>query len=127
MTASSAPLAMLSSAAAATASGLPDFALQLDGLSKTYAPRGRFGAVTALDHIDLKVPRGAMFGLLGPNGAGKSTMINILAGLVVKTGGKARIWTHDVDAEPRQSRAAIGVVPQELLEQREKLAGRFKL
>jgi ABC-2 type transport system ATP-binding protein len=105
---------MLSSAAAATASGLPDFALQLDGLSKTYAPRGRFGAVTALDHIDLKVPRGAMFGLLGPNGAGKSTMINILAGLVVKTGGTARIWTHDVDAEPRQSRAAIGVVPQEL-------------
>jgi ABC-2 type transport system ATP-binding protein len=114
MAASSAPLAMLSSAAAATAPGLPDFALQLDGLSKTYAPRGRFGAVTALDHIDLKVPRGAMFGLLGPNGAGKSTMINILAGLVVKTGGKARIWTHDVDEEPRQSRAAIGVVPQEL-------------
>ena len=105
---------MLSSAAAATAPGLPDFALQLDGLSKTYAPRGRFGAVTALDHIDLKIPRGAMFGLLGPNGAGKSTMINILAGLVVKTGGKARIWTHDVDEEPRQSRAAIGVVPQEL-------------
>jgi ABC-2 type transport system ATP-binding protein len=105
---------MLSSAAAATAPGLPDFALQLDGLSKTYAPRGRFGAVTALGHIDLKIPRGAMFGLLGPNGAGKSTMINILAGLVVKTGGKARIWTHDVDEEPRQSRAAIGVVPQEL-------------
>ena len=114
MTASSAPLAMLSSAAAATAPGLPDFALQLDGLSKTYAPRGRFGAVTALDHIDLKVPRGAMFGLLGPNGAGKSTLINILAGLVVKTGGTARIWTHDIDQEPRQSRAAIGIVPQEL-------------
>ena len=114
MTASSAPLAMLTSAAAATAPDLPDFALQLDGLSKTYAPRGRFGAVTALDRIDLKVPRGAMFGLLGPNGAGKSTMINILAGLVVKTGGKARIWTHDVDEEPRRSRAAIGIVPQEL-------------
>ncbi|HEV2678141.1 MAG TPA: ABC transporter ATP-binding protein [Aliidongia sp.] len=105
---------MLSSAAVATAPGLPEFALQLDGLSKTYAPRGKFGAVTALDRIDLKVPRGAMFGLLGPNGAGKSTMINILAGLVVKTGGSARIWTHDVDQEPRQSRAAIGVVPQEL-------------
>jgi len=114
MTASSAPLAMLASVAAATAPGLPDFALQLDGLSKTYAPRGRFGAVTALDHIDLKVPRGAMFGLLGPNGAGKSTLINILAGLVVKTGGTARIWTHDIDQEPRQSRAAIGIVPQEL-------------
>jgi len=114
MTASSAPLAMLDSVAAATAPGLPDFALQLDGLSKTYAPRGRFGAVTALDHIDLKVPRGAMFGLLGPNGAGKSTLINILAGLVVKTDGTARIWTHDIDQEPRQSRAAIGIVPQEL-------------
>ena len=114
MTASPAPLAMLSSAAATTAPGLPDFALQLDGLSKTYAARGKFGPVTALDRVDLKVPRGAMFGLLGPNGAGKSTMINILAGLVVKTGGAARIWTHDIDAEPRQSRAAIGIVPQEL-------------
>jgi ABC-2 type transport system ATP-binding protein len=100
--------------AAATAPGLPDFALQLDGLSKTYAPRGRLGAVTALDRIDLKVPRGAMFGLLGPNGAGKSTLINILAGLVVKTGGTARIWTHNIDQESRQSRAAIGIVPQEL-------------
>ena len=114
MTASPAPLAMLSSAAVATAPGLPDFALQLDGLSKTYAPRGKFGPVTALDRVDLKVPRGAMFGLLGPNGAGKSTMINILAGLVMKTGGTARIWTHDIDDEPRQSRAAIGIVPQEL-------------
>ena len=114
MTASPAPLALIAADAVTTAPGLPEFALQLDGLSKTYAPRGRFGAVTALDHVDLKVPRGAMFGLLGPNGAGKSTMINILAGLVVKTGGRARIWTHDIDEEPRQSRAAIGIVPQEL-------------
>jgi ABC-2 type transport system ATP-binding protein len=105
---------MLSSAAVATGPALPEFALQIEGLTKTYAPRGRFGAVTALAGIDLKVPRGAMFGLLGPNGAGKSTLINILAGLVVKTGGKARIWTHDVDEEARQSRAAIGIVPQEL-------------
>jgi ABC-2 type transport system ATP-binding protein len=105
---------MLSSAAAATAPGLPDFALQLDGLSKTYAPRGKFGPVTALDNIDLKIPRGTMFGLLGPNGAGKSTMINILAGLVMKSAGTARIWTHDIDQEARQSRAAIGIVPQEL-------------
>jgi ABC-2 type transport system ATP-binding protein len=51
---------------------------------------------------------------LGPNGAGKSTMINIMAGLVVKTAGRVRIWGFDQDENPRQSRAAIGVMPQEL-------------
>jgi ABC-2 type transport system ATP-binding protein len=55
-----------------------------------------------------------MFGLLGPNGAGKSTTINILAGLVRKSAGTARIWRHDIDKAPRASRAAIGIVPQEL-------------
>jgi ABC-2 type transport system ATP-binding protein len=60
------------------------------------------------------VPSGSIFGLLGPNGAGKSTLINILAGLVVKTAGRVRIWGFDQDTNPRQSRAAIGVMPQEL-------------
>ena len=55
-----------------------------------------------------------MFGLLGPNGAGKSTLINILAGLTVKTSGQGLVWGHDIEAEPRRARAAIGVVPQEL-------------
>lgn len=98
----------------AASTGQPDFAIELKGLSKTYQPRGNAGPVVALDQIDLAIPRGSMFGLLGPNGAGKSTTINILAGLVVKSGGYARIWTHDIDKAPRNARAAIGIVPQEL-------------
>ncbi len=92
----------------------PDLAIELRGLSKTYHVRGKGEAVKALDNVDLAIPRGSMFGLLGPNGAGKSTTINILAGLVRKSAGSARIWRHDIDEEPRASRAAIGIVPQEL-------------
>jgi len=62
----------------------------------------------------LDIPRGSIFGLLGPNGAGKSTLINILAGLVKKSAGSVNIWGFDQDENPRQSRAAIGVMPQEL-------------
>jgi ABC-2 type transport system ATP-binding protein len=61
------------------------------------------------------VPRGQIFGLLGPNGAGKSTMINILAGLVNKTGGTASIWGFDIDKHPRNAKASIGIVPQEIV------------
>ena len=71
-------------------------------------------AKEALKGIDLTIPRGSIFGLLGPNGAGKSTIINILAGLVNKTAGRVEIWGFDQDVNPRQSRAAIGVMPQEL-------------
>ena len=85
-----------------------------EGLTKVYRGSGRIPAKTALDHIDLAIPRGSIFGLLGPNGAGKSTLINILASLVMKTAGHAAIWGIDIDADPRQARAAIGVVPQEL-------------
>jgi ABC-2 type transport system ATP-binding protein len=93
---------------------LPANAVEVRGLTKTYKAAGRAPAKEALKGIDLAIPRGSLFGLLGPNGAGKSTLINILAGLVNKTGGEARIWGRDVDREARQSRAAIGVVPQEL-------------
>ncbi|WP_136442007.1 ABC transporter ATP-binding protein [Pacificoceanicola onchidii] len=84
-------------------------AIQIKGLRKTYQ-----GGKEALKGVDLDVPRGAVFGLLGPNGAGKSTMINILAGLVTKTSGSVGIWGWDQDRNPRQSRASIGVMPQEL-------------
>ena len=84
-------------------------AIRIDGLKKTYE-----GGKQALKGIDLTVPAGSIFGLLGPNGAGKSTLINILAGLVTKTHGKVQIWGWDQDENPRQSRAAIGVMPQEL-------------
>ena len=89
-------------------------AIELRGLRKVYAGRGKSGPKEALKGIDLDVPQGSIFGLLGPNGAGKSTLINILAGLVLKTSGSVRIWGFDQDVNPRQSRAAIGVMPQEL-------------
>jgi ABC-2 type transport system ATP-binding protein len=92
---------------------LPDLAISAVGVDKTYRADGG-GRVHALKSVDLEVPRGGIFGLLGPNGAGKSTFINILAGLVIKTGGTAKVWGIDIDREPRQARAAIGVVPQEL-------------
>ncbi|MCC5971723.1 MAG: ABC transporter ATP-binding protein [Pararhodobacter sp.] len=88
--------------------------IEMTGLSKVYGGQGGSAPKEALKSIDLTVPRGSIFGLLGPNGAGKSTLINILAGLVVKTAGKVRIWGFDQDENPRQSRAAIGVMPQEL-------------
>ncbi len=93
---------------------MSEFALQISGLRKTYAATRRANAKEALKGVDLNIPKGAIFGLLGPNGAGKSTLINIMAGLVVKSGGQVRIWGFDQDINPRQSRAAIGVVPQEL-------------
>ena len=92
----------------------PDFAIEAQGLDKTYRAQGKGEAVHALKAVDLAIPRGSFFGLLGPNGAGKSTFINILGGLVVKSGGAARIWGHDIDADPMNARGAIGIVPQEL-------------
>lgn len=93
---------------------MPDYALEAEGLKKTY-PGGKTGEPKqALKGVDLKVRRGSIFGLLGPNGAGKSTFINIFAGLVTKSAGTARIWGVDIDRHPREARAGIGVVPQEL-------------
>ncbi|PHR60998.1 MAG: multidrug ABC transporter ATP-binding protein [Robiginitomaculum sp.] len=89
-------------------------AIELKGLSKTYRATKKAPAKIALKGIDLTIPRGSFFGLLGPNGAGKSTMINILAGLVTKTGGTAAICGYDIENETRQARASIGVVPQEI-------------
>jgi ABC-2 type transport system ATP-binding protein len=83
-------------------------------LSKTYAATKKSPAKVALKSVDLDVPQGSIFGLLGPNGAGKSTFINILAGLVSKTGGSAAVWGFDLDRNPREVRASIGVVPQEI-------------
>jgi len=92
---------------------MTDNAIEIQGLKKTYAATGRSAAKEALKGVDLTIPRGSIFGLLGPNGAGKSTLINILAGLVVKSAGSVKIWGFDQDRNPRQSRAAIGVMPQE--------------
>ncbi|WP_297769487.1 ABC transporter ATP-binding protein [uncultured Roseovarius sp.] len=89
-------------------------AIEIRGLTKTYEGQGKSPAKQALSNVDLDIPQGSVFGLLGPNGAGKSTLINILAGLVVKTAGQVTIWGFDQDHNPRQSRASIGVMPQEL-------------
>ncbi|OYX58153.1 MAG: multidrug ABC transporter ATP-binding protein [Brevundimonas subvibrioides] len=94
---------------------LPVNAIEVHGLEKTYAGNKKSPPKTALRGVDLVIPRGSMFGLLGPNGAGKSTLINILAGVVNKTGGTAAIWGRDIDERPRDARAALGVVPQEIV------------
>lgn len=90
-------------------------AIDIKGLKKVYRGMGGADDKLALKGIDLQIPRGSMFGLLGPNGAGKSTTINILAGLVNKTEGSASIWGFDIDQNPRNARANIGIVPQELM------------
>jgi ABC-2 type transport system ATP-binding protein len=87
-----------------------DAAISIRDLQKTYA-----GGKRALDGVSLDVPRGQIFGLLGPNGAGKSTLINILSGMVSKTGGEVSIWGFDIDEHPRNAKRAIGIVPQEIL------------
>ncbi|SDE69254.1 ABC-2 type transport system ATP-binding protein [Rhodospira trueperi] len=100
----------------------PNNAIEIAHLTKVYRSRasqsGRKGAdkapPRALDDVSLTIPRGSFFALLGPNGAGKSTLINVMAGLVMKTSGTVRIWDLDIDRQARQSRAAIGIVPQEL-------------
>jgi ABC-2 type transport system ATP-binding protein len=95
-----------------SAAALPDLAVEVSGLNKTY--RSRKGSKTALVDFSLQIPRGSFFGLLGPNGAGKSTLINIMAGLVAKSSGTVKIWDYDIAKDERQARLAIGVVPQEL-------------
>jgi ABC-2 type transport system ATP-binding protein len=75
----------------------------------------RFGDLHALSGIDLEIPQGEFFGLLGPNGAGKTTLISVLAGLVRADRGSARVMGHDVRADYRGARRALGVVPQELV------------
>jgi ABC-2 type transport system ATP-binding protein len=89
---------------------MTDAAIEIDTLQKTYA-----GGKRALDGVSFDVPRGQIFGLLGPNGAGKSTLINILSGMVNKTGGRVSIWGFDIDAHPRNAKNSIGIVPQEIL------------
>ena len=87
--------------------------LSVKNLSKTYIKNGS-KKIEALSNLNLEVKQGEIFGLLGPNGAGKSTFINILAGLVLKSSGEINVWGFDIDKNPRQVRASIGIVPQEL-------------
>lgn len=89
-------------------------AIEIRNLCKTYKSSKKFPEKVALKNIDLDIPRGSIFALLGPNGAGKSTMINIMAGLVIKTSGNVNIWGFDIDENPRNAKCSIGIVPQEI-------------
>ncbi len=88
-------------------------ALKISKLSKIYKLKNN-KFLKALSDITFEVKQGEIFGLLGPNGAGKSTLINILAGTVIKTEGNVNVWGFDLDLNPRQVRASLGVVPQEV-------------
>ena len=87
--------------------------LYVKDLNKTYS-KNSSKSVQAIKNLNLEVNEGEIFGLLGPNGAGKSTFINILAGTTLKTSGEVNIWGFDLDINPRQARASIGIVPQEI-------------
>ena len=90
-------------------------ALRARNLTKVYQKiKGSNKPVLALNKLNLEVKQGEIFGLLGPNGAGKTTFINILGGLVVKNSGDVNVWGFDLDTNPRQVRASLGIVPQEV-------------
>ena len=86
-------------------------ALEIKNLTKTYQDESEY---YALDDVSLNVKAGSIFGLLGPNGAGKSTLINIISGIVFKSSGDVSVWGMDIEKERKQSKLAVGIVPQEL-------------
>ena len=92
---------------------IPDnkLALEIKSLNKFYDGDTKNNA---LNNVSLNIPAGSIFGLLGPNGAGKSTLINIISGAVIKSAGQVIVWGYDIDKYRKQSKLAIGVVPQEL-------------
>ncbi|MDA7832289.1 ABC transporter ATP-binding protein [Candidatus Pelagibacter sp.] len=87
--------------------------LSVKNLKKIYSSK-QAGENLALNDLNLDVKDGEIFGLLGPNGAGKTTFINIIAGTVIKTAGQVNVWGSDLDKNPRQVRASVGIVPQEV-------------
>ncbi|MCA9398858.1 MAG: ATP-binding cassette domain-containing protein, partial [Candidatus Omnitrophica bacterium] len=84
-------------------------AISIQNLQKTYSD-----GTQALRGINLEVEEGDFCALLGSNGAGKTTIIGILTGLVIKTGGAASVFGHDVVNDAVNARKAMGVVPQEM-------------
>ncbi len=84
-----------------------DNAIKAEGLVR------RFNGTTAVDDLDLEIPRGEIYGFLGPNGAGKSTTVRVLCTLLTPSAGRAFVAGHDVADEPEQVRLRIGVALQE--------------
>lgn len=83
--------------------------ISIQNLDKTYD-----NGFTALDKVNLEINKGEIFALLGPNGAGKTTLIGSICGIVSPTGGNISVFGHDTIKEYKQTRARIGLVPQEL-------------
>ena len=90
--------------------------LNVENLNKIYSKKrsSSIESIHALKNLNLEVKQGEIFGLLGPNGAGKSTFINILGGSTIKSSGIVNVWGFDLDKNPRQAKASIGIVPQEV-------------
>ena len=89
-------------------------ALTVENLTKVYSDSKNKKENKALNNLNFYVKQGEIFGLLGPNGAGKTTFLSILGGTVSKTKGKINVWGFDIDKNPRQVKASIGIVPQEV-------------
>ena len=89
-------------------------ALTVENLTKVYVDAKTKKENNALTNLSFEVRQGEVFGLLGPNGAGKTTFLSILGGTVTKTGGSVNVWGFNLDKNPRQVKASIGIVPQEV-------------
>ena len=90
------------------------YALTVENLTKVYSNSKNKKENKALNDLNFQVRQGEVFGLLGPNGAGKTTFLSILGGTVSKTKGNINVWGFDIDKNPRQVKASIGIVPQEV-------------
>ena len=89
-------------------------ALTVENLNKIYSKSKAKKETEAIKDLTFEVKEGEVFGLLGPNGAGKTTFLSILGGTVTKTSGHVNVWGFDLDKNPRQVKASIGIVPQEV-------------
>jgi ABC-2 type transport system ATP-binding protein len=87
-----------------------EYVIETENLVKVYGDKK--SEVRALDGINLKVPKGSIFGLLGPNGAGKSTLISILVGLLLPTSGSAKVLGFDVVRQSVEIRKRVGLLPE---------------
>ena len=93
---------------------MPKNALTVENLTKIYSNSKSKKENKALNNLTFEVKEGEVFGLLGPNGAGKTTFLSILGGTVIKSSGDVNVWGFDLDKNPRQVRASLGIVPQEV-------------